>query len=408
MISSHQNILKVCALFIGLLTNIPYGLMLGWPSPTFPTLISAESPVPITLDQSALVAGFLTLGYISSMFTPSLSKYTEYGVVTGVLFMLGGWLTMYMAFNFETIIVSRFLIGLGYGINLVHLKHLINEVLFLPQVKLFDKIISCFVLSGFVLSYIIGPRVSFKLFSIICVVVTTIIFTCAIVLPIILLHIRSNCEKNLLSIKDLFICDNNNVISAIKKGLAWRRLLVIVLTSFLQQFCGFPASLVYTQLIFKLFGLRRPEDYALVYAIIYCFVFLICLFSERHSKINCRVTIIVSSIFISLCLCAEAAVLFFDVDKLFWSYTSFSIMILFCICHTAGISTVTGRLTVTYFEDSDVQKFASNCQLFCLLIFALTGTKTFQIILGLFGLTCAFLFCLCISLLFIVFAILFI
>lgn len=87
------------------LTCIPFGLMLGWPSPTYPTLVlQPDSPVPITLDQSAMVAGFLMFGI--SFGTIFSSKHVglgpKYGIILGNVFIMLGWLIMWQAQDMGT------------------------------------------------------------------------------------------------------------------------------------------------------------------------------------------------------------------------------------------------------------------------------------------------------------------
>ncbi|XP_028127811.2 uncharacterized protein LOC114324226 isoform X5 [Diabrotica virgifera virgifera] len=70
-----------------LLACLPFGLMLGWPSPTNPILINKDSPIPITMDQSAMIAGFLMIG--NTVGTPFCRKTflgTKFSILIGRVF----------------------------------------------------------------------------------------------------------------------------------------------------------------------------------------------------------------------------------------------------------------------------------------------------------------------------------
>ncbi|XP_028127810.2 uncharacterized protein LOC114324226 isoform X4 [Diabrotica virgifera virgifera] len=79
----RQVILSICVL----LACLPFGLMLGWPSPTNPILINKDSPIPITMDQSAMIAGFLMIG--NTVGTPFCRKTflgTKFSILIGRVF----------------------------------------------------------------------------------------------------------------------------------------------------------------------------------------------------------------------------------------------------------------------------------------------------------------------------------
>ncbi|CAH1967404.1 unnamed protein product [Acanthoscelides obtectus] len=80
---------------------IPFGLMLGWPSPTYPYLLNnVTSPILISMDQSAMIAGFLMLGNtIGTPLSATESLGPKYGVLVGLAAMTSGWFVMWQANN---------------------------------------------------------------------------------------------------------------------------------------------------------------------------------------------------------------------------------------------------------------------------------------------------------------------
>lgn len=76
-----------CLFFSASLSCIPYGLMLGWPCPTYPILLekNVEPGIIITWDQTAMTAGFLMLGNtFGTPFSDTMVMSSKFGMLLGI------------------------------------------------------------------------------------------------------------------------------------------------------------------------------------------------------------------------------------------------------------------------------------------------------------------------------------
>ncbi|XP_044272745.1 solute carrier family 2, facilitated glucose transporter member 8-like isoform X3 [Tribolium madens] len=120
-----QILPSICAT----LMCLPFGIMLGWPSPTYPTLIQPGAPVWISMDQSAMIAGFLMIGNtVSTPFSSIQRIGAKYGIIIGASLITIGWIVMWQARDVFWLLGSRFLIGAGNGFGTGQVKLYINEI----------------------------------------------------------------------------------------------------------------------------------------------------------------------------------------------------------------------------------------------------------------------------------------
>ncbi|KAF7282702.1 hypothetical protein GWI33_002167 [Rhynchophorus ferrugineus] len=251
------------------LAGIPFGLMLGWPSPTYPTLLQPDSELPISLDQSALIAGFLMLGVsLGTLFSSrQIASCSKYGIILGNTLIVVGWALMSQSKNVYWLLGSRIVLGTGYGYALVQIKTYIKEM---TEEELSDalvKVLACYTLTGFTAAYVIGPFVDFYLFSVIALIVSVFILFIAIFLPStpkelirskrisdakrLIAFLKPSLDPQIEAVKITESIDShdstNTLMDIYSNNTLKYNFLKFTLLVFCQQYSGIPPTLVYTQ-----------------------------------------------------------------------------------------------------------------------------------------------------------------
>ncbi|XP_030754351.1 facilitated trehalose transporter Tret1-like isoform X2 [Sitophilus oryzae] len=414
---------SVCASLAG----IPFGLMLGWPSPTYHTLLQSDSPIPITLDQSAMVAGFLMLGMSFGTLWSSrqIGPGSKYGIVLGNVLVLVGWVIMWQSRDVFWLLGSRFTIGSGYGYALGQIKCYIQEMTDKEMSVVLTKLLTFYALTGFFLAFAIGTFIDFRRYSLISLIITVFILFLAVFLPStpkeLIKTKKLNDAKKLLAflkpnldpqqetysiIEKMSRERGGNAIAEIYRNRELRNnFLRFSMSLFFQQYSGAPPTLVYTEVIFRESHVPFPEYFAIVYAFLFLLANIFGVYvSTKYNKR--RVLIFSSCITLFLYIC-KIFVIYNKVNDKYFSYTTVIIMYLFIIFHTIGL----GSIPFTFISNW----FPPSCQLFMTkyftilhCIFALTITKVFQVLLGNFDLYISFCLFLLLTLLAIIFIIIFI
>ena len=415
---------------------LPFGIMLGWPSPNYPTLTkpvdegeSTTDPIAlirITMDQSAMVAGFLMVGNTAATPFSSFKRLgAKYGVLVGATLMTIGWIMMWQSRDIFYLLGSRFLVGAGNGFGTGQLKYYIGEVCQDSLSVFLTKQINLYVFAGLILAFAFGPFVDFRQFSIISLVISILVLFVTIFLPVppqelvkknkidkarkqisfLSPHLNvddelSKIEKKLISEDtDLSYCD------ILKNSSLRKNLLLFAGTIFFQQLSGAPANLVYTQMIFASCGCPHPELCALVYILAFFVANVYGIFCvPNHNK---KHVLLFSCVGVSLLMLAQIVVLIENVNEKFWNFTSLVVLLLFIVVHTVGLGNVPFSLIPQLFP-KEAKKVVG--QFFVVLhsLLALAITKPFQVMFDQIGLLAPFCLFLAISSLSIFFVIIFV
>ncbi|XP_063917172.1 probable metabolite transport protein CsbC [Zophobas morio] len=427
-----QIVPSVCAT----LMCLPFGIMLGWPSPNYPTLTkpvdegeSTTDPIAlirITMDQSAMVAGFLMVGNTAATPFSSFKRLgAKYGVLVGATLMTIGWIMMWQSRDIFYLLGSRFLVGAGNGFGTGQLKYYIGEVCQDSLSVFLTKQINLYVFAGLILAFAFGPFVDFRQFSIIASIISVLVLFLTIFLPvpprelvksgkikeahklISFLSPHLNPDDELIKIKkkantvdtDLSYCD------VLKKSSLRKNLLIFAVAVFFQQFSGAPATLVYTQMIFASCGCPRPELCALVYIFAFFLANVYGIFCvPNHNK---KHVLLFSSVGVSLLIVVQIIVLVENANEKFWNFTSLVVMLLFIVVHTIGLGSVPFSLIPQLFP-KEAKKVVVQFFVMFHSMLALTITKIFQVMFDRIGLFAPFCLFLAISTFSIVFVIIFV
>ncbi|XP_057659325.1 uncharacterized protein LOC130895792 [Diorhabda carinulata] len=372
----RQIIPSVCASLVGL----PFGLMLGWPSPTNPILMDADSPIPITMDQSAMIAGFLMIG--NALGTPFCRKIffkSKFGIIVGITLITSGWILMWQAQNIFWLLGSRLLVGFGNAYGYGQLKIYIQDTCDEDLGIILIKLTNLYVLLGIIIIFSFGPFIDFRQTSVVCSLISFIVFFVLLLLPN-QGNARVTKQVSLLSLfKDKTV------------RIVFLKFNVLV---FCQQFTGAPATIIYTQILFRESHCSYPQYLAIAYAIVLFIcnvigIFLILVFNKRK-------LLLVSTFSVILTVLIHILILYFNVNNVYWSYTSAVVLFSFIIVHSLGL----GSVPVTLIPDLFPVSYR-DCVTHVYIVFhsllALLITKIFQILLTKYDVKTPFYLFLCIS-----------
>lgn len=365
--------------------------MLGWPSPTYPTLLKESSSIHITLDQSAMIAGFLMIGVSISTPFSSRSRFGyKFGILGGLCFILTGWIVMWRAKNIYYLLVSRLLVGIGFGYGQGQTKLYQEGTFEKDLIKNLKKVYYLYTVFGVILAFIIGPLVEFEEFSLICVCISGVVLAVTLVIkqkkrP----SVKEEEKSEIFTFKSIFL-DNGRR----------QKFLIQASVIFFQQFTGFPATIVYSQIIFTELNTPHPEAFAITYILIFFFSNSVGIFYFQRS--NIKILLLVSSAAVLILITLLIVTLRLKLTTL-----SVILMYLYAFFHTVGLGTVPSRFLSEIFS-SNFKDFMEKFSLIFFSILALIITKIFQLFYDRYSLSSAFCVFLLISLFSLLFVIIFI
>ncbi|XP_045476698.1 sugar transporter ERD6-like 9 [Harmonia axyridis] len=385
---------SVCASLLA----IPFGIMLGWPSAAYPYLLEETSVIPISLSQSAMIAGFFMLGITTA--TPFSTKYhmgPKYGIWISMALFTLGWTLMWYSSNIFWLLGSRYTAGLGGGYGFGQVRAYIRDMCEPNLSAILLKQLNFYGFFGTIAAFTMNLFLDYRGFSLIALIISAVILFVTFFLPstpkdfikanriddaLILLNYLRGKADHTEEIKDihrkLSTKDEPFLIPILKDKKLRIKLIKFVLLVFLQQFSGAPTSFVYCQLIFDKSGCPFPEYCAVLYAIIF---FTSNVYGVFYSpNFNKKRVLIYSSLSSTAMLVCQVLVLYFEVNQK-WQYTSLFVMSLFVTFYSLGV----GCISSTYISEWFPQKYHRGLSnLFTMEFFmcALVATKTFQVFMS--------------------------
>lgn len=360
------------------------------------------------MDQSAMIAGFLLIGYsVTTPFSRTTKLFAKNGMLIAITLITIGWLLMWFADNIYWLLASRLIIGLGAGYGIGQLNIYLNEFHKEAGDK-FKPFITIFILSGVVISFIVGPFVSFRLFPILATGLSFFVMFLIVLLPPTPVQLfKANQMKNLKKLLLFLKPDSKNINEEIEKVRVSANSSVeeLSLTEILkdselrmdcfkfafmiygQQFTGMPSTLVYTQFLFK--DVDFPEYYAIIYILNYFIMNVIS--GKITGQFNKRNVLLLSNFLVAIILILNIFVEYYKVTKLYFKYTLVLSMNFYLICHTFGL----GTIPVSYIQPMFDSKCYTSLTLFYIAfssILAVVLTKIFQVLYTYYGLIVSFIF----------------
>ncbi|XP_060522853.1 uncharacterized protein LOC132699894 isoform X2 [Cylas formicarius] len=380
------------------LTCVSFGLMLGWPSPTYPALLEPDSRIKITMPQSAMITGFLMLGV--SIGTPLSSKRIvhgpKYGIILGNCLMVLGWILMWQAKSVLWLLASRIILGLGHGFAMGQIKIYIKEMCDESLASSFSKQLNLYAFFGLVIAFVIGPFVDFKQFSLVSLVISVVILFVTIFLPCtprelielnkikdaqnLLQFLKPDANVEQETDKILYSLgvktEENGFIKIIRNPTLRINFVKFSLLIFCQQFSGAPPTLVYTQILFRESLVPSPEYVAIGYAILFFISNVVGIYVTP--KYNKKTVLVISSISVSILSVCNILVIFYKINHKF-PYASVIVLYLFIFVHTVGLGSIPLTLINDLFPKS-YRLFVTKCFIVYISMFALIVTKIFQVL----------------------------
>nr|XP_022917107.1 sugar transporter ERD6-like 9 [Onthophagus taurus]XP_022917108.1 sugar transporter ERD6-like 9 [Onthophagus taurus] len=384
-------------IFPSLLVSLPclsFGLMLGWPSPTFPNLLQESAPIKITWDQTALIAGFLMIG---NLFGTTFSWVKPFGLKYGILVstfpIIIGWLIIWKSFDVIYILIGRFLIGFGNGYVTPHISEYINDSTENVIRLVLLKFTYFFIMLGVCLTYCVGPFLDFRIFSLSAFILSVIISIILMFIPyspseLFNLNKPEKGEKRLSCLRpntDVESFKNNlenqsnelGLIDMVKNKYYLKTIPILLILVIFQQFTGPPPVLVYSNIIFDKFGCHNPELYAIVY--IFFYMISIIFTSFYSHKIHVKYSLL-STCFISTILMSANAYLNHFYPQPSWAYVKSLILVIYIFIHTFGMGFIPSIMAPKFFELNSI-KSINRIQVGLHCICAIVSTKLFQVII---------------------------
>ncbi|KAL1494034.1 hypothetical protein ABEB36_009701 [Hypothenemus hampei] len=384
--------------------------MLGWPSPTYPNLVGLDSPIPITMGQSAMVAGFLMFGVsFGTIFSRKMFRIgPKFGIIFGNICIVLGWVIMWQANAIYGLLASRLLLGTGHGYAMGQIKIYIHEMTEDDLTGTLIKHLNFYGLFGFVMAYAMGPFVDFRQYAWVSLIVASGVLLIAIFLPatpreLIRASKMPDARKLIMFLKpesdvDSELCKIMEKMTVKLEDPGFTKLMrdrelrtnLIKLTFLLicQQYSGVPPTLVYTQIIYIQSKVPYPEFFSMGHAVL--FLFCNILGTYVSSRFNRKVTLLVSSGGVIVLLMCEVAVIYYKVNEQYFSYASVIVLYLFICVHTLGLGSIPFMLIHDWFPPN-YRGFVTNYFIILFNILALTITKTFQVLMTQFSLFMPFL-----------------
>ncbi|XP_058798089.1 facilitated trehalose transporter Tret1-2 homolog [Phymastichus coffea] len=178
MTESGSRFLQYMAASTGNLNIIACGAILGWTSPILPKL-SEDNPIlpdnqllrPITKNEGSWIGSFVPLGIMfGSLVSGNLGEWLgrKRGLLLSTFPLLLGWILVGTAKDVIQIYVGRFLLGIGSSVSFTLLPMYVGEISDASIRGALGSLLQLFITFGFLLSYSLGPYVSYTIFWIFC------------------------------------------------------------------------------------------------------------------------------------------------------------------------------------------------------------------------------------------------
>lgn len=376
----NSNHFIIILYFSATLFSIPFGLMLAWPSPAYPHLLFPPTPIPITWDQSAMIAGFLMLGNIAG--TP-FSSWTffgyKYGLIAALIISLAGWIVMSFANSIYWLLFSRFLVGFGNAFGNGQSGKYVQSFCEEKLAVTLGKFVYVHICVGVVLAVIVGGLFGYEKIASVAIAVIIVIAFIVLLLP--------QVEQEIVKVSEV------SLTGTLRNATLRKPFIIFLSLIFFQQFTGAPATVVYNQIIFTYSKCPNPVYYSMVYALVYLFSNVFALFCGF--SFNTKYALLMSSLSVSVILCFKAIVLYFNVNEEHWQSTSLVIMLLYIYFHSIGLGCAPLAFAQQIFP-SECKKLVSQWYVMESSAFALIITKIFQTLFDQFALYVPFcLFAVC-------------
>ncbi|XP_018319036.1 sugar transport protein MST7-like [Agrilus planipennis] len=394
---TRKKILQVVPVLFGYLIGISFGMMLGWSSHAYPFLMGDESPIPIRLNQTALITSFLWKGNcLGAFFSTSKRLGAKHGVLLAATLELAGWFVMCCAGNLTEILISRFLIGMGNGFGIGQLKIYIRDTCEQDIAAKLNTYLALTSPIGILFTFVLSALVSFRTVSVVCTVfpfIALVLFGFIPKKPRYMENKRVAVIRNIIdpvktekimevtkTYRHYTIEDQQlGVFEALSDSSIRHSMLIVTILVVVQRVSGGPPHIIFAELIYR----EAENPYPQICVIVYGFVFLVMTtislqFTQRFSK----KILLVSSFSITSFLMMLMTLFFYYKNDVLQLNRNFSwlplvIALSFNVVHTFGIRTVSLLIIKDIFP-ANAKDFAGGVYITVFSLSALLITKSFQ------------------------------
>ncbi|KAJ9586111.1 hypothetical protein L9F63_020248 [Diploptera punctata] len=273
---------RIPQIFVAVSVSTVYlvtGLCIGWMAPILPRLMSQDSHIPLTADESSWIVAIQSVGCVAgAILLPILTKTLgrKRIMIITIIIHIVSWLVIIFADTIEGLYVARFLFGISTILTFAIVPIYLTEISEVSIRGILSSLPQFFYNIGAIIEYCIIPYISYTLVGIISIIFPIISFFLLIFVPespyfLIYTGKEAEAERSLMKlrgqnevqkiqeelstikgaaeesknvkaapIKDVFVIRGN------RRGF----IIVIVLVG-LQQFSGELAVMSYTTQIFE-------------------------------------------------------------------------------------------------------------------------------------------------------------
>lgn len=291
--------------------------------------------------------------------------------------MLIGSCLMWLAIDISWLMGSRFLVGLGHSFCLGQIRRYISSICEGNLKFIMIKQMNLHHYFGIVAMVSFGSFLDFENTAMVLTIISSTIFITLMFIP----QATEVKRKTMKVRKSWYICYDlidTPFFQILRDGDLRKKFLIFLTLVICQQYSGIPATLVYGQIIFGKFHCIDPQLFSIAYVVIYFLVNVVGIFvSPNYKK---RSVLLISAFCVSLVLAIELVISLSNINNLYWTYMSCTIIFLYMIVHTLGL----GNIPFTLISDFFSNKYRNSMIIFFIMLhslLALTITKIFQMII---------------------------
>lgn len=362
--------------------------MLAWPSPAYPHLLFPSSPIPITWDQSAMIAGFLMVGNVAGTpFSHWSFLGSKHGITLALMFSLAGWIAMWFANSISWLLVSRFLVGFGNAYGSGQASKYVQSFCEGNVAATLGKFVYVHICFGVVLAVIVGVVFDYEKIAPFTVVVIIIVTMIILTLP------QESRARTKFQKETPQTSQRVSLTGVLRNPNLRKPFLIFLCLIFFQQFTGAPATVIYNQLIFTYSKCSNPVYYSMVYALAFFFSNVFALFCGI--SFNTKYALLMSSLSVTVILCFKSIVLYFNVNEEYWPSSSLVVLLLYIYFHSIGLNCAPLSFAQQIFP-KECKILVAQWYVMVSSALALIITKTFQVLfeqIALFVPFCLFAIC---------------
>jgi SP family facilitated glucose transporter-like MFS transporter 8 len=255
------------------------GTGVGWTAPTVPRLLAADSPIPMSADESSWMVAMMSVGCIVAVI-PLAYFSNVVGRKSILIFSavpcMSAWLIIIFTASVEALYVARFLIGVEVIITFAITPIYLTEISEVTIRGILSSVVQLFYNVGALFEFSMGPYVSYRTLAISSAAFPVVFLLGMIWMPespyfLLLKGRESDAEISLLALRgktdrqhvqEELTVMRNVVDESLKMGTVpirdlfmkrenRRALILIVSLVLLQQFCGQLAIVSYTTQILQ-------------------------------------------------------------------------------------------------------------------------------------------------------------